>query len=84
MCGEKEREKKWLAGDREREAGNSSRSYLRFSFLFFFVKRNDRLKPGPSEHVHFFINCAGVNDPTKSCRPRMHLPRSRGESVEYE
>lgn len=35
-----------------------------FSFLFFFVERNDRLKPGPSEHVHFFVNCReGVNDP---------------------
>lgn len=47
----------------ERTTGNPSRSYLRFSFIYFFVEGNDRLKRGPSEHVHFFVNCGEFNDP---------------------
>lgn len=46
------------AGDRA--AGNSSRSYLRFSFLFFFVERNDRLKDRLSMSTSSLITTKGL------------------------
>lgn len=69
------KEKK-IASDRRRAAGNSSRSYLWFSFSSFFVERNDRLKPGPSEHVHF-VNCGGVNDPNIMCDVHAAIARQK-------
>lgn len=59
-CGRRE---KIAREGSERATGNPSRSYLRFSFICFFVEGNDRLRRGPSEHVHFFVNCGGFNDP---------------------
>lgn len=55
-------------GNGRRSHGRKFHAILSTILLFLLVERNDRLKPGPSEHVHFFVNCQEVNDPEDYAR----------------